>query len=107
MPSTVILVGLGLVLAAIAYRVLSGGVGHATFVIDVGEAPDADSGDEHITLKGSVPGKSDADARAFIAGLELPKGARIWGVPDGDRLRIRFRDVPDNLQQRVRNYVYN
>ncbi len=99
MPGTVALVLIGVVVAAVLYRVLGSGISSATFVVTIG-----DSG---VELEGQVPGKDDADVRSFFETLELEPGARVWAIKDGSELRLRFRGVPDNLQQRVRNYVYN
>ena len=99
-------IAIGLLAAALAfavYKVLRGGLDGATFVVRVrGE------GAEGIEVKGNVPGKSGGEVAEFVAGLELPKGARIWAVPDRDRITLRFSaEVPENLQQRLRNYIYN
>ena len=59
-----------------------------------------------VQLSGSVPGKSDSDARDFVAKMELPPRARLWAHRDGSRLRLTFSShVPENLQQRTRNYL--
>lgn len=91
-----------LALAALSYRwVRQGGTWGAVFVLTV------DASGE-VTLAGSVPGKSDGDAREFVADMELPAGAKIWAQRDGDSLRMQFSDdVPDNLRQRARNYFGN
>ena len=84
-------------LAVFAYRRFGGATAGALFVFTV----EADG----VRLDGTVPGKSDADARDFIERMELPPGAKIWGHRDGSGFRLRFSaDVPDNLQQRARNY---
>lgn len=92
-----------LIVAAFAYgiyQVVTGGLSAAKFVLRIGTAG--------ATLKGSVPGKSDSDVIDFVDGLGLESGNKIWGVPDGDTLRVRFSDgIPANLQQRIRNYFLN
>jgi len=94
---------LAVVIAAVgwgAYKIATGGFSDARFTIVVKAG-----GPE---MKGSVPGKSESDVLAFVGDLELPTGAKIWAVPDGDRLQMRFSgNVPDNLQQRMRNYFMN
>lgn len=94
---------LAVVIAAVGwggYKIATGGFSDARFSIKVGAGGPQ--------MKGSVPGKSDSDVLAFVADLELPVGAKIWAVPDGDRLQMRFSgNVPDNLQQRMRNYFLN
>ena len=105
-PSVGTEIAIGLLAAALAFavfKVLRGGLDGAKFVVRVrGE------GVEGIEVKGAVPGKSSAEVADFVAGLELPAGARIWGVPDRDRIMLRFSaQVPENLQQRIRNYFYN
>lgn len=99
MSSTVALVLVGIVAAAVLYRVLGSGISGATFVVTIAEG--------EVQLNGEVPGKDAADVRQFFGALDLDVGARVWAIRDGTELRIRFRNVPDNLQQRVRNYVYN
>lgn len=82
------------------YKAVTGGLSDSRFSIVVRASG--------VRLKGRVPGKSDSDIIEFVTGLQLPTGAKIWGVPNGDRLMLRFSGgVPDNLQQRVRNYVMN
>lgn len=94
---------LAVVLGWAVVKVLRGGLGDAKFVVSV-RGP----GTEGIDVKGEVPGKSAGEVTDFVAGLELPAGARIWAVPDGERMQLRFSGhVPDNLQQRLRNYFYN
>lgn len=84
-------------LAVFVYRRYGGATAGALFVFIV----EADG----VRLDGSVPGKSDDDARDFIARMELPPGAKIWGHRDGGGVRLRFSaEVPDNLQQRCRNF---
>lgn len=91
------------VLAAIGwgvYKAVTGGLSDADFVIKVGASG--------VTIKGTVPGKAEGDVVDFVTGLELDPGAKIWGVPNGDRVSLRFSgEVPDNLQQRMRNYFMN
>lgn len=59
-----------------------------------------------VRLTGSVPGKSDADMRDFVAKMDLPPRARIWAQRDGPRLRLEFSShVPENLRQRTRNFL--
>lgn len=102
MPSEIAIGLLLLVVAAVGYKLLRGGLGDATFVVEV-KGP----GIEGVQIRGSVPGHAESDVAEFVAGLELPAGARIWAVPDRDRIRLRFSGgVPDNLQQRLRNFFY-
>lgn len=91
-----------LAVAAVVFKILGGGMGDAKFIVTVeGEGPDA------VKIKGEVPGYSHGDVAEFIAGLELPSGAKIWGVPDRNRIQLRFNStVPETLQQRLRNYFY-
>jgi hypothetical protein len=85
---------------AVIWKLASGGRDDARFVLTV-----SGPGVEGIALRGEVPGQSAEEFIAFIASLELPAGARIWGIPDGNRLALRFTAVPDGPQQRVRNLV--
>jgi hypothetical protein len=86
--------------AAIVWKVATGGRGDARFVLTV-NGP----GIEGIEVRGQVPGIGADELTEFVAKLELPKGAKIWAVPDGDRLALRFTNVPEGPQQRVRNLV--
>lgn len=104
MDDATLVIGAGIVvLAFIAYKVVRGGVGDAVFVVTVrGEGP------ENVQVKGTTYGKSHGDVQDFVARMELPKGAKIWGIRDGDQIRLRFSShVPDNLQQRTRNFFLN
>lgn len=85
---------------AVVWKLARGGRGDARFLLSV-NGPGA----EGITMRGEVPGQEREDFIAFVAALELPVGAEIWGVPDGDRIALRFKDVPEGPQQRVRNMV--
>jgi hypothetical protein len=91
-----------LVIAAVAFKILGGGLSDAKFVVTV-----EDEGTDGVKIKGEVPGYSHGEVADFIAGLELPKGAKIWAVPDRDRIQLRFNSaVPETLQQRMRNFFY-
>ncbi len=86
-----------LALAVFAYRRLGGATAGALFVFTVAA--------DGVRLVGTVPGKSDEDARDFIERMQLPRGAKIWAQRQGSGFRLRFSsDVPDNLRQRARNY---
>ena len=100
---TAVIIVIAVVAAAVIWKFASGGVGDALYVIKVsGEGPDG------VSVKGQVPGKSDTDVAEFVGGLQLQSGSKIWAVPDGDRVVLRFSSgVPENLQQRMRNYFYN
>lgn len=77
--------------------------GDATYTIRV-----TGDGIEGVKVDGEVPGKSTSTVAEFVAGLQLPKGAKIWAVPDRDRVMLRFSSqVPEHLQQRIRNFFYN
>ena len=102
MGSPFVIIAIVVVAAAVIYKFASGGLGDAKYVITV-RGPGADG----VAIKGAVPGKSETDVAEFVAGLELAAGAKIWAIPDGDRMVLRFTSVPDNLQQRCRNYFYN
>jgi hypothetical protein len=91
-----------LVVAAVGYKILRGGLGDAKFVVRVRAA-----GVEGVQIEGQVPGHGTQEVAAFVAGLELPPGAKIWGVPDRDRIVLRFSaEVPEHLHQRLRNFFY-
>ncbi|MEM7158958.1 MAG: DUF3634 family protein [Myxococcota bacterium] len=99
-PSLIIAVVGGL--AALAFVVARGGLDGARYVITV--RSDGESG---VTIKGSVPGYAHNDVAEFVAGLQMPRGAQIRGVPEGDRVVLRFSSqVPSHLQQRLRNFFY-
>ncbi len=91
-----------LVVGFAGYKILGGGIGDAKFVVRV-----SGPGPEGVQIRGDVPGHGEGEVAEFVAGLELPEGAKIWGIPDRDRIQLRFSsDVPDNLQQRLRNFFY-
>lgn len=100
--------GLGYVLAivavvglALAWRLFGKGVGYSKFDVRVEGA-----GVEGVRVEGTVPGHSEGDVREFVASLELPSGARFWGIPDRERFQLGFTNVPEHLHQRIRNYLY-
>jgi hypothetical protein len=100
MSTTIAITVVAVVAALVIWKLASGGLGDAKYVIKVTGAG--------VVVKGEVPGKSEGAVTEFIATLELPAGAKIWAVPDGDRVTLRFSShVPDNLQQRIRNFFYN
>ncbi len=88
--------------ATLAIVVARGGLSGARYTITIrGEGPDG------VRIKGRVPGHADNEVAAFVAELELPKGARLWGIPQGDRISLRFSSsVPEHLHQRLRNFMY-
>lgn len=87
-------------LVAVVWKLVSGGRGDARFSVKI-----TGPGIAGVAIRGDVPGYASDDFAEFIAALELPKGAEIWGIPDRGRLALRFRDVPEGPQQRVRNLV--
>lgn len=86
----------------LAVVVARGGLSGARYTITIqGE------GIEGVHIKGTVPGHDDGEVAAFLAELELPAGARLWGIPDRERIMLRFSSaVPEHLHQRLRNYLY-
>ena len=103
MHPIILLVLVGTVVGAIVWKVASRGRGDAKFTIDV-----SGPGIDGVRMTGAVPGRSASEILDFVARLELPAGSRIWGVPDRGRLRLEFAGaVPENLQQRMRNFFYN
>lgn len=100
MHSSVLVAIVVVAVVAIVWKLASGGRGDARFVLTV-NGPGVDG----IDLRGEVPGIGGGELIEFVAKLELPKGAKIWAVPDGDRLALRFANVPEGPQQRVRNLV--
>ena len=60
------------------------------------------------TVRGTVPGLAAGDVGEFVESLRLPNGARIRGLPDGDRYRLEFSpQVPASEHQRIRNFFYS
>ena len=103
MHPIILLVVVGVVLAAIVWKIAGRGRGDAKFMIEV-----TGPGIDGVRMNGAMPGRSASEILDFVARLELPAGSRIWGVPDRGRLRLEFAgDVPENLQQRMRNFFYN
>jgi hypothetical protein len=91
------------VVGAVVYKLLMRGRDDAVFQVEV-RGP----GVGGLALRGRVPGRSDADVLDFVAGLGLARGAKLWGSVDRGRLVVRATgDVPPELQQRLRNHLYN
>ena len=89
-------------LAVLGFVVARGGLDGARYSIEIRA-----EGPEGVRIKGTVPGYSPGEVADFVAGLELPVGSRIRGVPEGDRVALRFSDqVPEHLHQRLRNWFY-
>ena len=100
--STAVVLGfLGLFGGAILWRVLRGSEADARFVVRV-----TGEGAEGVTIRGDIPGHDHVSVREFVAELGLPEGAKILGIPDGERFRLEFADIPDDLHQRLRNFFY-
>jgi len=88
--------------AGLALVVSRGGLDGARYTVSIRA-----EGLEGVQVKGSVPGYGVGEVAEFVAGLELPTGSRIRGIPEGDRVVLRFSDeVPERMQQRVRNFFY-
>lgn len=86
----------------LAVVVARGGLSGARFTVDI-RSDDA----EPIRIKGTVPGLPHGEVVDFLGTLDLPPGARIRGIPDGDRVSLRFSaEVPGHLHQRLRNFFY-
>lgn len=102
MPPSYFVALVVVVLVAVVWKLVTRGRGDASFILTV-KGP----GTAGISIQGEVPGVGAAELSEFVAQLELPTGARIWGIRDGDRLALRFSDVPEGPQQRVRNLVLN
>lgn len=101
MPLLILAASVLALAAFLFWRFGPGSTAGAVFVLSV-----EPSGD--VRLTGSIPGKSDSDARDFVAKMELPARARIWAHRDGPRLHLEFSaSVPENLRQRTRNYLGN
>jgi hypothetical protein len=99
-PSALLVLGV-LVLAAVVWKVAMRGRDEAKFSIEV-----SGPGIDGVKMRGAVPGRSSGEICDFVARLELPAGAKLWGVPDRGRLRLEFSGVPEHLQQRMRNFFY-
>lgn len=95
-----IVIALGI--ASLWIIVARGGFSGARFTITVrGDGPSG------VRIDGTVPGHTTPDVASFIAELELPRGARVQGIPDGERITLRFSPtVPERLHQRMRNFFY-
>ena len=58
-------------------------------------------------LRGTLPGRSWLEVKDFLAGLYLPSGSSISGVPDAKRFRLVFSDdISESQKQRIRNFLY-
>jgi hypothetical protein len=89
--------------AAVLAKVVLRGRDDAKFTIEV-----SGPGIDGLKMTGAAPGRSAGEILDFVARLELPRGAKLWGVADRGRLRLHFGSgVPEHLQQRLRNFFYN
>lgn len=97
-------VGIAIVLgvATLAVVVARGGLSGARFTITVrGEGP------QGVHIKGTVPGHPSNVVAQFLGELQLPPGARLQGIPEGERVVLRLSPrVPEHLHQRLRNFFY-
>jgi hypothetical protein len=97
-------VAIAIVLGVIALFIIvaRGGLSGARFTITIrGDGPSG------VHLQGSVPGLASSEVAAFVAELGLPRGARVQGIPSGERFELRCSpDVPEHLHQRLRNFFY-
>lgn len=98
----VVAIAIVLGVAALAVVVARGGLSGARFTITIrGDGP------QGVRIQGVVPGHPANEVAEFLAGLPLPEGARLWGVPEGERVVLRFSPaVPEHLHQRLRNFFY-
>jgi len=96
----VVAIAIALGVAALWLVVSRGGLSGARFTITVrGDGPSG------VHVVGSVPGCPTPEVVDFVSGLGLPRGARVQGIPRGDRIELRFSaDVPEHLHQRLRNF---
>jgi hypothetical protein len=97
-------VAIGIVLGVIALWIIvaRGGLSGARFTVSI-----RGSGSSGVHVQGTVPGHASSDVAAFVAELGLPHGARIQGLPSGERIELRFSPgVPEHLHQRLRNFFY-
>jgi hypothetical protein len=93
---------LALGVATLWVIVARGGLSGARFTITVrGQGPAG------IRIQGTVPGHSPSEVAAFLAELDLPHGARLRGMPHGERIELWLSPaVPAHLHQRLRNFFY-
>lgn len=96
----IVAIAIVLGVATLAIVVARGGLHGARFTITVrGPGPSG------VVIDGDVPGLPANEIAELIAGLDLPRGARLWGMPEGDRVALRFSPtVPEHLHQRLRNF---
>ena len=88
--------------AALWLVVARGGLSGARYTITI-----TGPGPAGVRIQGSVPGHAHPDVVAFLAELDLPRGAQLRGIPSGPRIELRFSpSVPDHLHQRLRNFFY-
>lgn len=100
MQPLAILIVLGVV--ALWLVVARGGLSSARFTITI-----RDAGPTGVHVRGTVPGHTLSEVVAFVASLDLPRGARVQGIPTGNRIELRFSpEVPAHLHQRLRNFFY-
>jgi hypothetical protein len=101
MQAVLAVVVLVAVLVAVVWRIVLGDRHDAAFVVEV-----VGPGTEGVKIEGAVPGHDAGSLADFVATLDLPVGAKFWGVQDRGRMALRFRGVPEGPQQRLRNVIY-
>lgn len=108
MQPVAILIVLGV--AALWLVVARGGLSGARFTITIRgttRGTTRDEGPAGVHVRGTVPGHAVSEIVAFMTELDLPRGARVQGIPTGNRIELRFSpDVPAHLHQRLRNFFY-
>jgi hypothetical protein len=100
-PPVAAIVLLVLVLAAVVWRIAFGSRHDASFVVEI-RGPGSDG----VEIKGAIPGHDAGSFADFVAKLELPVGAKFWGVQERGRTELRFSGVPEGPAQRLRNMIY-
>jgi hypothetical protein len=97
----VVAVAIVLGIATLWVVVARGGLSGARYTITIrGDGPSG------VHIEGTVPGHALCDVAGFVAGLGLPRGARVQGIPRGHRIELRFSaEVPEHLHQRLRNFL--
>jgi hypothetical protein len=61
---------------------------------------------ERIEVTGGLRGRGESEIRVFVSELDLPPGAALWVIREGETQRVRGNHlVPEHLQQRFREFV--